>query len=230
MAEAGGGEQLFHPVQQQDVVPLSGDDHHGRPLKQVGLAVGKAGVLGARHGVAAHKGEAVLLRQGEAHPADLPLHAAAVHDQGVLGNIGGHLLQVVDGDLGIQCHQKQVAVSDRFPIQISGQGALELGVILDHPVSVIAVYRGSALFIRFGQGTTDQSQARNADLHIQHPSCQSSARAAACTRRTALATSSNCSGRRDWAPSHRAWGGSLCTSMIRPSAPQAAAARAIGLT
>ena len=71
---------------------------------------------------------------------------------------------------GYSATRSRVAVSDRFPIQISGQGALELGVILDHPVSVIAVYRGSALFIRFGQGTTDQSQARNADLHIQHPS------------------------------------------------------------
>ena len=41
---------------------------------------------------------------------------------------------------------------------------------------------------------------------------------------------SNCSGVMDWAPSHRAWGGSLCTSMSRPSAPAAMAAMLIRST
>ena len=36
---------------------------------------------------------------------------------------------------------------------------------------------------------------------------------------------SNWAGVMDWAPSQRAWGGSLCTSMMRPSAPAATAAR-----
>ena len=92
VAEPGGGEQLFHPVQQENVVPLPGNHHHGRPLEHVRLAVGVARVLGACHGVPAHIGEAVLIRQGEAHLTDLPLYAAAVHDQGVLGNIGGDML------------------------------------------------------------------------------------------------------------------------------------------
>ena len=92
VAEPGGGEQLFHPVQQENVVPLPGDHHHGGPLEHVRLAVGVARVLGARHGVSAHIGEAVLICQGETHLTDLPLHAAAVHDQGVWGDIGGDML------------------------------------------------------------------------------------------------------------------------------------------
>ena len=42
--------------------------------------------------------------------------------------------------------------------------------------------------------------------------------------------STNCSVLRDWTPSHKAFGGSLCTSMISPSAPPATAASAIGFT
>src|SRR6266851_1233759 len=41
---------------------------------------------------------------------------------------------------------------------------------------------------------------------------------------------SNCEGNIDWAPSLSARSGSQCTSMIRPSAPAATAARAIGAT
>ena len=43
-------------------------------------------------------------------------------------------------------------------------------------------------------------------------------------------SASNRSGRRDCAPSHRAWMGSLCTSMMRPSALQAVADIAMGET
>jgi len=52
-----------------------------------------------------------------------------------------------------------------------------------------------------------------------------------CFRRaTTPISSSNCRGYRDWTPSERAWGGSLCTSTIRPSAPAASAPFASGMT
>src|SRR5699024_10266424 len=44
--------------------------------------------------------------------------------------------------------------------------------------------------------------------------------------RRSRTTSSNCSGLMDWLPSQSACSGSLCTSMISPSAPTAIAARA----
>src|SRR4029079_4046313 len=48
--------------------------------------------------------------------------------------------------------------------------------------------------------------------------------------RIAAIRRSNCDGNIDWAPSLSARSGSLCTSMISPSAPAATAARAIGAT
>ena len=48
--------------------------------------------------------------------------------------------------------------------------------------------------------------------------------------RSSAMSRSNCVGKIDWAPSLTAWSGSGWTSMIRPSAPAAMAARAIGAT
>ena len=64
-------------------------DNHGSPVKQVCPAVFEAGKLGACHGVAAHKGKAILLRQREAAAADFLLDTAAVNDQCGFGNQGG---------------------------------------------------------------------------------------------------------------------------------------------
>src|SRR5664280_1920090 len=48
--------------------------------------------------------------------------------------------------------------------------------------------------------------------------------------RTSAMRSSNCCGKSDWLPSLRAWSGSVWTSMIKPSAPTATAARDSGVT
>ena len=67
-AEAHRGQQVLGLVQQADVVEVGGHDHHGSPVKEVGPAVLEAGVVGARHGVAAQEPEAILLRQGTPGP------------------------------------------------------------------------------------------------------------------------------------------------------------------
>ena len=59
-----------------------GGQYHGGPVEQVLPAGGKAGVLPARHGVAAHVGEGGVLKGLEKGPAHRPLHAAQVHRQG----------------------------------------------------------------------------------------------------------------------------------------------------
>ena len=96
-AEARGREQFFHTLQQGHIRVLRRYQYHGLPLVQVGPAVSAAPVLGARHGVAPQVGEAVLLRQGEARRTDFPLGAAAVDDDVLGGETGGHFRQPLDG-------------------------------------------------------------------------------------------------------------------------------------
>ena len=67
------------------------------------------------------------------------------------------------------------------------------------------------------------AEADGASLHAPSDRARDRAGPARPARRTDRATG-------DWAPSDSAWSGSGCTSIIRPSAPAATAARAIGIT
>ena len=72
--------------------------------------------------------------------------------------------------------------------------------------------------------TTIPVYMTDADFHVNHLTLYGSTLWMPC------ASSSNCSGVSDWRPSQRAWGGSLCTSMISPSAPATVAAMAMDFT
>ena len=215
LAEARRFQSLLDPLQKRHIVALRRHQHHGRALEEVGPGVFKARVVGTGHGMAAHIGKAVLLRQGEDGLADHPLGAAEIDDQGGRRQIRGPLPQILHGGLGRDGQQQQVAGFDGFGIQQAVDGPAHPGEIQHDPVPVVAEDGPARLGVGLGHGAADEAQAHNADgAHS----------AASRTARAFRATSANCSGVRDWAPSHQAWGGSLWTSIIRPSAPAAAAA------
>ena len=78
-----------------------------------------------------------------------------------------------------------------------------------------------------------KGQYQNSPVHIKQGSFfhhHTSRPTASAIFRISAITSTNAAGVIDCAPSHNACAGSLCTSIITPSAPTAIAARAIGCT
>ena len=135
----------------------------GAPLKRFGPGVFKARVVGTGHGMAAHIGKAVLLRQREQGLADHPLGAAEVDDQGERGQIRGPLPQILHGGLGRDGQQQQVAGFDGFGIQQAVDGPAHPGEVQHDPVPVVAEDGPARLGVGLGHGAADEAQAHNAD-------------------------------------------------------------------
>ena len=166
------------------------------------------------------KEPAVFIRQTEARLADLPFDAAAVNDHGLRRELTAHALEIVRSSLRIDRREQQRALSDVFLGQRLVHGARQKRKLHGGGIPVEAQHAVPCIVIRPGERAADQPEADNADRH-----CSASR-----TARIFLASSANCSGLRDCAPSHSACMGSLCTSTITPSAPQATAASAMGGT
>ena len=162
----------------------------------------------------AHKGKSVLLCHREAPGADFPLHAAAVKHQCVFGNQRGVFFQPGGAAVGVDCQQNQVALGNGLFIQLAMHRARQHGKGQHGLVSLNRVNGVPFQRIGPGKGTADQAETQNTNIHTRTSRIF-------CTFRL---SSSNWGGVRDWAPSHRAQAGLLCTSTMMPSAPAAVAA------
>ena len=162
----------------------------------------------------AHEGEAVPFGEREAPAANLPLDAAAVDDQRVLGYKGRVLFQPVGAAAGVNGKQDQVALRNGGFVQPSVDCAGKHGKGQHTFVSLNGVDGVPLQSVGSGKGAADQAKTQNTDFHTRTSRI--------C--RTFRLISSNWGGVMDWAPSHSAWAGSLWTSTMMPSAPAAVAA------
>ena len=136
----------------------------------------------------------MLLGHGETGGAHHPLGAAAVDDHRAGAHEMGLFFKVGDGGGGIGRQQDQVAGGKLVIGERAVYRAAELSEFLSAGIGVKGQHLPARFVIGFGKGTADQPQAENPDYH-----CTASR-----TERTFLARASYSSGRRDWAPSHRA--------------------------
>ena len=178
--------------------------------------------MGARHRVAAQEGKPILLGQGEDACTDLLFGARAVNDQRGLVQQRGQAGHVLHHRFWVGGQQKQIQALEFLVGEFPVDGLGDLGELHDGVVRVPAQDGHGLVPLKgFGQRASDEAQADDTNGHSFIASRMRRMRPAVCL---------NSSGVRDWAPSHRAWGGSLWTSIIMPSAPAAAAAMAIGST
>ena len=154
--------------------------------------------------------------------AHLLLGPGAVDDHGAGVQDGGQPLHMGHHRLGIGGQQEEIQLLHPLVGELPVDGVGDLGEFGDGFVRVPAVDGdGPVPAEGLGQGTADEPQSDDADLHSAIASRILKMRRAARAK---------ASGVRDWAPSHRAWGGSLWTSIMMPSAPAAAAAMAMDST
>ena len=186
-AKAQRRQHLLAPLQKVDVIEDGGHQHHGLATEQGGAAVLEAGELGARHGMAAHEGEAVFFCQREAGCADLPLDAGGIHYQGVRPHQMGVGFQPFHTAARIDGQQDQVALADGGFIQLAVDRAGHHGE-LEHIFVALGGVNGVAFHgVGTGHGAADETQAEDTNDHT----------IASLTRRTRRATSSNWAGVRD---------------------------------
>ena len=99
VSKARRGQQLLHALQKRDIVKRRRHEHHRRVVVEIFPGVFEAGMVAARHRVAAEIGESVLLRDREQRLADDALCAAAVDDDGLFANVRRQPCQLRNGRL-----------------------------------------------------------------------------------------------------------------------------------
>ena len=138
---------------------------------------------------------AVLLGDWEARRAYLALGAAAVDDDRVLVDLCRVIFEPFDRRRGSDGQQDDIALCHRLVRQRLVHRAADDGERQDIAIDVVGEYTLARPVVCLGERAADQAEADDAGGHSA---------TAFLTRRTALARSSYCSGRRDCAPSHSA--------------------------
>ena len=115
-AELAGCEELLQALEDVDAVEVvhdqRGDDDHRRVVEHVRARVREPGELRSRHGVAAHEGPVVSLRDREAVVADDALDADGVDDDGTGGDEVLLGLEPLDAHLGVAREDDELAGTD----------------------------------------------------------------------------------------------------------------------
>ena len=215
-AKAHGPSKTLHPLH-RPVRRAGVRDNIGRPHENAGVAGGKSAVLLPGHGMPRHKG---IVAPKALHPrADGPLHAAGIRQHAALLQHRAGFLGKFQRPLRVHTEIHQIRGFQVVPAGLAVNGPAGAGVQQGVLIPVYAQHlMAGVLFQGLGNRAPDEPQAHNHNLHR--------ARTVSHSLPTLEARASNWSGVMDWAPSQRAWLGSLWTSMIRPSAPMAAADRA----
>ena len=164
--KARGREQVFHPVEQNNIIVHRRHDHHGRAAEHIRPRVFEAGIVRARHRVPAHKREPMLPRRRKARAADHFLGAAQIHHDVVLGKIRRVLLQESRRRLGIGGDEQKIAPGILLPRERAIQRAAQNGELRHRFRGVVAVHGVARLFVGFGHGTADQAQPHPANREV----------------------------------------------------------------
>ena len=160
-----GGECLFAPVEQHNVIESGGNQHHGLSGEQIRTAVLEAGELRTCHGMAAHKGKAVLLRQRETAVADFPLDAAKIHYQCVFADVFCIFLQPCGAAVGVDSKKNQITGGNRNFIQLTVNGACQHSKLQHLFVFFAGQYGVTFQGVGTCHGAADETKSQNTNGH-----------------------------------------------------------------